>query len=87
MDDENGEGEERNNDEKQDGEDNSKGNNEQERQVTNFGAKKGDKNEEYDEKALMMDRKYREIPEDVGGLLREFIKKEYIKDRYKNENN
>ena len=47
--------------------------------------KTGDKDEEYDEKALMMERKYREIPEDIGGLLREFIKKEHMKDRYKNE--
>ena len=51
----------------------------------NLGAKKGDKNDEYDEKALIMERKYREIPEDIGGLLREFIKKEHLKDRYGNE--
>lgn len=45
-------------------------------------AKQGDDNEKYDEEALAMQRQYREIPEDVGGLLREFIKKEYMKGRY-----
>lgn len=49
-------------------------------------AKEGDENEKYDEEAMAMQRLYREIPEDVGGLLREFIKKEYMKDRYNNEN-
>ena len=50
-----------------------------------MGVKKGKEDEEYDEEALIMQRKYREIPEDVGGLLREFIKKEYVKDRYRDE--
>ena len=49
-------------------------------------AKEGNENEKYDEEAMAMQRLYREIPEDVGGLLREFIKKEYMKDRYNNEN-
>lgn len=49
-------------------------------------AKKTNKDEDFDEEALIMQRRYREIPEDTGGLLREFIKKEYMKDRYKNEN-
>lgn len=49
-------------------------------------AKEGSDDEKYDEEALAMQRRYREIPEDAGGLLREFIKKEYLKDRYKNEN-
>ena len=31
---------------------------------------------------MAMQRQYREIPEDTGGLLREFIKKEYMKERY-----
>ncbi len=48
-------------------------------------ARKGDENEKYDEEALAIQRRYREIPEDAGGLLREFIKKEYMKGRYKNE--
>ncbi len=48
-------------------------------------AKEGNEDEKYDEEALAMQRRYREIPEDVGGLLREFIKKEYLKDRYRNE--
>lgn len=55
-------------------------------EVSVANAKKGDKNEKYDEEALAMQRQYREIPEDTGGLLREFIKKEYMKDRYRNEN-
>ena len=50
-------------------------------------AKKTDEDEDFDEEALIMQRKYREIPDDVGGLLREFIKKEYLKDRYNDENN
>ena len=33
-----------------------------------------------------MQRQYRDIPEDTGGLLREFIKKEYSKGRYRDEN-
>ncbi len=63
---------------------NEKQNTEQNAPLANM--KKGDENEKYDEEALAMQRRYREIPEDVGGLLREFIKKEYMKDRYKNEN-
>jgi len=51
-----------------------------ESQVMNM--KKGDENTKYDEEALAMQRRYREIPEDPGGLLREFIRKEYMKDRY-----
>ena len=43
-------------------------------------------NEDEVEKELLIQRKYREIPDDVGGLLREMIKKEYSKGRYKNEN-
>lgn len=58
----------------------------QEQNVNLANAKQGDDNEKYDEEALAMQRRYREIPEDVGGLLREFIKKEYLKDRYGNEN-
>ena len=50
-----------------------------------MNAKQGDENMEYDEEALAIRRKYREIPEDVGGLLREFIKKDFLKGRYKNE--
>lgn len=48
-------------------------------------AKEGNQDEKYDEEALALQRRYREIPEDIGGLLREFIKKEYLKDRYHNE--
>ncbi len=46
----------------------------------------GNKDDKYDEEAMALQRMYREISDDVGGLLREFIKKEYMKDRYNNEN-
>ncbi|MBO5038777.1 MAG: tetratricopeptide repeat protein [Alphaproteobacteria bacterium] len=64
------------------------GNEEQqeEQSISLMNAKKGDDNTPYDEEALAMQRRYREIPEDTGGLLREFIKKEYMKDRYNDEN-
>lgn len=61
-------------------------NSQQEQEVSAAKAQQGDGNEKPDEEALAMQRQYREIPEDTGGLLREFIKKEYMKDRYKNEN-
>ena len=68
--------------------DGSQGSEEQEEDVESqiMNAKKGDDNDQYDEEALAIQRQYREIPEDVGGLLREFIKKEYMKDRYQDEN-
>ncbi len=53
-------------------------------QMQMMNAKEGE-DEKYDEEALALQRRYREIPEDVGGLLREFIKKEHLKDRYSNE--
>jgi len=59
---------------------------EEEQETATVNYKEGDQDEEYDEEAMALQRKYREIPEDTGGLLREFIKKEYMKDRYKNEN-
>lgn len=70
------------------GEDN-KGSEMQEEEVDAqvMNAKQGDDDTEYNEEALALQRRYREIPEDVGGLLREFIKKEYRKDRYHDENN
>lgn len=58
----------------------------EEQNASLMNAKKGDDDTPYDEEALAMQRRYREIPEDTGGLLREFIKKEYIKDRYNDEN-
>ncbi|MBR5154780.1 MAG: hypothetical protein IKW58_03555 [Alphaproteobacteria bacterium] len=70
------------NDEKSDEMENRK----QEADAPVLNAKKTDKKEDFDEEALIMQRRYREIPEDTGGLLREFIKKEYLKDRYRNEN-
>ena len=81
-------GKEMNNDNSQnDAQNNEKTEQESAQDASVVNAKKGGDNEEYDEEALVMQRKYREIPEDVGGLLREFIKKEYIKDRYRNEIN
>lgn len=38
---------------------------------------------EYDEEIQAREQQYRDIPEDTGGLLRAFIKREYIKNRYK----
>ncbi len=61
--------------------------NQQEKQTVNLvNAQKGDKDDKYDEEAVIMQRQYRDIPEDTGGLLREFIKKEYSKGRYRDEN-
>lgn len=39
----------------------------------------------YDEEVQAREQQYRDIPEDTGGLLREFIKKEYRKNRYKDD--
>lgn len=39
--------------------------------------------EDWDEEAQAVEQKYREIPENPGGLLRAFIEKEHIKRRYK----
>ncbi len=58
----------------------------QEKEMPLMNAQKTDKEEDFDEEAMVMQRRYREIPDDTGGLLREFIKKEYLKDRYNNEN-
>lgn len=44
-------------------------------------AEEGD-DENYDEKVQAKTQRYREIPEDVGGLLRAFIHQEYQKNRY-----
>ncbi len=61
--------------------------NQQTEQTVNLvNAQKGDKNDKYDEEAVIMQRQYRDIPDDTGGLLREFIKKEYSKGRYRDEN-
>lgn len=56
-----------------------------EQTVSLINAQEGRHDDEYDGEAALMRRQYREIPEDTGGLLREFIRKEYRKDRYKNE--
>lgn len=58
----------------------------EEQTVSLVNAQKGDKDDKYDEEAVIMQRQYRDIPEDTGGLLREFIKKEYSKGRYRDEN-
>ena len=44
--------------------------------------KEGSDDEEYDELAQAREQKFREIPEDKGGLLKAFIFKEYQKNRY-----
>ncbi len=45
-------------------------------------SKEGEKDEEYDEKMQAKARRYREIPEDPGGLLKAFIYNEYRQNRY-----
>ena len=47
-----------------------------------FSIKQGANNEKYDEKMQTKLQQYREVPEDVGGLLRAFIKNEYQQNRY-----
>ena len=47
-----------------------------------FSIKQGANNEKYDEKMQTRLQQYREVPEDVGGLLRAFIKNEYQQNRY-----
>ena len=38
--------------------------------------------EQYDEEAQARAQQYREIPENPGGLLKAFIRREYMKKRY-----
>ena len=45
--------------------------------------KNNENEQKYDEEVQAREQQYRDIPEDIGGLLREFIKKEYNKNRYK----
>ena len=54
----------------------------EEQKVPKAGAKQGPQDEEYDEEVQAKIQKFREIPEDKGGLLRAFVKKEYLKNRY-----
>lgn len=82
----NDKGQENTSDNEDGNDDNGQEKQDSEQQSVIANAKKGENNEKYDEEALAVQRRYREIPEDTGGLLREFIKKEYMKDRYKNEN-
>ena len=57
---------------------------EEQKQSENTGGamEKGEKDEKYDEKIQARAQQYREIPEDAGGLLRAFIRKEYELRRY-----
>lgn len=43
---------------------------------------KGNDETKYDEEVQAREQQYREIPEDTGGLLRAFIKKEFMRKRY-----
>lgn len=81
------EGDEQKSDNKKGDDNNATEEQEEERELPMVNAKEGDKDDKYDEEALAIQRRYREIPEDVGGLLRAFIKKEYLKDRYHDEKN
>ena len=81
---------EENNDKK--GDDNSKENQSKQNQKTEqsaeeqkapkMGAKQGSNDEKYDEEVHAKIQKFREVPEDKGGLIRAFIQKEYLKNRY-----
>jgi Ca-activated chloride channel family protein len=46
------------------------------------GAKQDDKDKEYNEQVQARAQRFRDIPEDKGGLLRAFIRREYNKNRY-----
>ena len=54
----------------------------EEQKSPKVNAKQGDKDEKYDEEIQAKVQKFREIPEDKGGLLRAFIQQEYYKNRY-----
>ena len=54
----------------------------QQQKTPQLNAKQGDKDEKYDEQVQAKVQKFREIPDDKGGLLRAFIKQEYMKNRY-----
>ncbi len=54
----------------------------QEQKVPKAQAKQGDKDEKYDEEVQAKVQRFREIPDDKGGLLRAFIQQEYLKKRY-----
>ncbi len=56
----------------------------QEEQVPLLNAKQGNQSEKYDEEVQALAQQFREIKEDTGGLLREMIKQEYLKNRYGN---
>lgn len=45
----------------------------------------GDGEKGYSEAVQAREQQFRDIPEDAGGLLRAFIRKEYMKNRYKDE--
>lgn len=65
------------------GEDKTENKNQQEKPQTGGAIQQGnDKDEEYDEEIQARAQQYREIPEDPGGLLRAFIRREYERNRY-----
>ena len=54
----------------------------EEQKAPKMGAKQGPNDEKYDEEVQAKIQKFREVPEDKGGLMRAFIQKEYLKNRY-----
>lgn len=56
---------------------------EQQRQAPTAGKAADDDSNTYDERAQALEQQYRDIPEDPGGLIRAYIYKEYLKNRYK----
>lgn len=54
----------------------------EEQQAAAAKAKEAGNDEQYDETVQAREQQFREIPDDPGGLLRAFIYKEYMKNRY-----
>lgn len=52
----------------------------QEQQVA--GVQQGDADDKFDEQVQAREQRFRDVPEDKGGLLRAFIRREYNKNRY-----
>lgn len=54
----------------------------EDRNATAAGMKEGESDQPYDEEVQAREQRFRDIPDDAGGLLRAFIRKEYNKNRY-----
>lgn len=54
----------------------------QDQNMATAGQEKEESDQQYDEEIQAREQRFRDIPEDTGGLLRAFIRKEYNKNRY-----